>query len=228
MKQFKQILNLFNVQNQHLSQTNMTAPIITMIGTNSLLIENVYTLIEYEKNTIILKSDDYFITINGDNLSISFMYPNEMKLTGKINHIGFNNLYLVSKEVCMRHQQTKYIFGYTVLVVEGNGIEKVLQACIDQGYPIWDVARKEKSVYRITIFRQHVTYITNLLEIHGMTIIKVTNKGGLQFLQYIKQRKTLFIALFICTVLLFLLMNTAWKIQINGVSTHLEDKINTQ
>jgi len=91
MKQFKQILNLFNVQNQHLSQTNMTAPIITMIGTNSLLIENVYTLIEYEKNMIILKSDDYFITINGDNLSISFMYPNEMKLTGKINHIGFNN-----------------------------------------------------------------------------------------------------------------------------------------
>src|SRR5699024_3890896 len=124
--------------------------------------------------------------------------------------------------------QTKYIFGYTVLVVEGNGIEKVLQACIDQGYPIWDVTRKEKSVYRITIFRQHVTYITNLLENHGMTIIKVTNKGGLQFLQYIKQRKTLFIALFICTVLLFLLMNTAWKIQINGVSTHLEDKINTQ
>lgn len=38
-----------------------------------------------------LKSDDYFITINGDNLSISFMYPNEMKLTGEINHIGFNN-----------------------------------------------------------------------------------------------------------------------------------------
>ncbi|HLR73530.1 MAG TPA: YabP/YqfC family sporulation protein [Pseudogracilibacillus sp.] len=91
MKQLKQILNLFNIQNQHLSPSNITAPIITMIGTSSLLIENVYTLIEYEKNMIILKSDDYFITINGDNLSISFMYPNEMKLTGEINHIGFNN-----------------------------------------------------------------------------------------------------------------------------------------
>src|SRR5699024_7586309 len=124
MKQFKQILNLFNVQNQHLSQTNMTAPIITMICTNSLLIKNIYTLIEYHKNIIILKIDDYFITINGDILTISFMYPNEMKLTGNINYIVFNIQYLVSKEVCMRHQQTKYIFGYTVLVVMGNGIEK--------------------------------------------------------------------------------------------------------
>src|SRR5699024_12511394 len=48
------------------------------------------------------------------------------------------------------------------------------------------------------------------------------------FLQYVKQKKAVFISLFICTILLFLLMNTAWKIQINGVSTHLEDKIKTQ
>lgn len=85
------MLNLLNVQNQHLSQTNISAPIMTITGTSSLLIENVYTLIEYEKNIIILKSNDYFISISGDDLGISFMYPNEMKLTGKINHIAFNN-----------------------------------------------------------------------------------------------------------------------------------------
>lgn len=128
----------------------------------------------------------------------------------------------------MRHQQTKYIVGYTVLVVEGKGIESVLQACIDQGYSVWDVMKEDKLIYRITIFRKHATYITNLIEYHGMTILKVKHKGGLQFLQYVKQKKAVFISLFICTILLFLLMNTAWKIQINGVSTHLEDKIKTQ
>src|SRR5699024_9263970 len=59
-------------------------------------------------------------------------------------------------------------------------------------------------------------------------ILKVKHKGGLQFLQYVKQKKAVFISLFICTILLFLLLNTAWKIQINGVSTHLEDKIKIQ
>lgn len=128
----------------------------------------------------------------------------------------------------MRHQQTKYIVGYTVIVIEGDSIEKVLQACINNGYPVWDVIREGKSVHRISIYRQHVTYMTNLIEYHEMKISKIKNKGGFQFLHYIKRKRTLFIALFICTTLLFLLMNTAWKIEVNGVSTDLEDKIKTQ
>ena len=64
----------------------------------------------------------------------------------------------------MRHQQAKHIVGYTVLVLRGNNIEKVLQACIDNGYPVWDVVRESKLVYRMTIYRQHFTNIANLIE----------------------------------------------------------------
>src|SRR5699024_4832130 len=124
----------------------------------------------------------------------------------------------------MRHQQTKYIVGYTVLVVEGKGIESVLQVCMDQDYPVWDVMKEDKLIYRIIIYTKDSIYIFKLIEYHRITIIMMKHKIGLQFLQYVKQKKAVFICLFISTILLFLLMNTAWKIQINGVSTHLEDK----
>lgn len=91
MKQIKHLLNLFHVHKEHVSSVGLTnAPIITITATKSLLIENKYTLVEYEEKMIVLKSDYYFITINGEHLRISFMYPNEMKLIGNITHISFH------------------------------------------------------------------------------------------------------------------------------------------
>lgn len=92
MKQIKHLLTMFNNDEKPGSEIGLTtAPIITITATNSLLIENKYTLVEYKEKVIVLKSDHYYITINGEHLQISFMYPNEMKLVGNITHVSFHH-----------------------------------------------------------------------------------------------------------------------------------------
>ncbi len=89
MKRMSQLFQPFKRNEPYLTSTTLTLPIITITGTQSLLIENTYSLIEYEHNRIVLQSNEYTIAITGVNLSISFMYPNELMLTGSIEQVVF-------------------------------------------------------------------------------------------------------------------------------------------
>lgn len=89
MKHMKQLFHSLKTYEQHLPSNNLTLPTITITGTNSLLIENKYSLLEYQDNIIHLQGEAYTIIISGANLTISFMYPNEMKLKGDIKKIAF-------------------------------------------------------------------------------------------------------------------------------------------
>jgi len=124
----------------------------------------------------------------------------------------------------MKHNQAKYFVGYVTIIIKGKHIEEVLQAFIDLGYPIWDITLQDGACYA-TIYRHHFPYLERLVLNKKVTIDKVKSKGGTIFLQNIFQKKQWILSLFICIVLLFLLGNTAWKVEINGVSVHLEDEM---
>lgn len=91
MSRMKQLFQSLKIQGENLPSKTMTLPIMTITGTNTLLIENEYSLLEFSNETIKLKCDAYIIQIAGTDLMISMMYPDEMLLVGKISNITFHN-----------------------------------------------------------------------------------------------------------------------------------------
>jgi len=89
MNRMKHLFQLLKIDELNLPSKSISLPIITITGTNTLLIENDYSLLEYTKETIKLQCDVYTIQITGVNLMISLMYPDEMVLVGEISNITF-------------------------------------------------------------------------------------------------------------------------------------------
>ncbi len=89
MNRMKHLLQSLKIDELNLPSKSISLPIITITGTNTLLIENDYSLLEYTKETIKLQCDVYTIQITGVDLMISLMYPDEMLLVGEISNITF-------------------------------------------------------------------------------------------------------------------------------------------
>lgn len=67
-------------------------PILTAYGTSELTIENYRCILEYTGSTIRLLTKTCRIGIEGEHLKISYYSGEEMKITGKIHGISFQNL----------------------------------------------------------------------------------------------------------------------------------------
>lgn len=67
-------------------------PILTSYGTSELTIENYRCILEYTGSTIRLLSRTCRILVSGEHLKISYYSGEEMKITGKIQGISFQNL----------------------------------------------------------------------------------------------------------------------------------------
>lgn len=128
----------------------------------------------------------------------------------------------------MKHKQLKYIVGYTVLSIKGHAMEELVQSFIKEGYPIWDIMKKSQTTYQITLYRRHLPYMERMIKYYGMEFEILKTSGGLHFFQYFIQKKALIVALSICTIFIFAIVNTAWKVEVNGVSAPLEEKIKIQ
>lgn len=125
----------------------------------------------------------------------------------------------------MKHKQGKYIFSSLTITITGNNLEKVLQSFIQKGYPIWDVNKVSKTVCYAQIYEHHLHHLTVLATDYNMEIVAGKVRGGTSYLKKLFKKKEWIIAFIISGVFIFLLTQTAWKVEINGVSIHLEDKI---
>ncbi len=125
----------------------------------------------------------------------------------------------------MNHKQGKYVIGYMTIIIEGKHPEQLLQEFIDSGYPAWDIIFETKTTYRATIYLHHLRIIEQLASKKDLTIMKEKARGGATVFRGLLRRKELLISLLISAIVLFMLANTAWKVEIKGVSVHIEDRI---
>jgi len=125
----------------------------------------------------------------------------------------------------MNHKQGKYVIGYMTIKIEGKHPEQLLQEFIDSGYPAWDIIFETKTTYRATIYLHHFRIIEQLASKKDLIIMKEKARGGATFFRALLRRKELLISLLISAIVLFMLANTAWKVEIKGVSVHIEDRI---
>src|SRR5690625_1380451 len=125
----------------------------------------------------------------------------------------------------MKHQSGKYVIGYVTVIIKGKHPEQLFQSFMEGGYPVWDIIYENQTTYRASIYRHHLEILNKLASKSDMTIITEKEKGGGTVFLALLKRKELFIALFISAIVLFVLANTAWKVEIRGVSVHIEERI---
>lgn len=65
------------------------APILYIQGRTSLLLENYKKILEYTSSNIQIQTQLYSVSIEGDDLSISYYTKDEMKVNGIFRSISF-------------------------------------------------------------------------------------------------------------------------------------------
>ncbi|MDD3205611.1 MAG: YabP/YqfC family sporulation protein [Lachnospiraceae bacterium] len=65
------------------------ASIITVTGNQDIYIENYKGIIEYTSDTILIQGKKCQICIEGMNLSIDYYTDEDMKISGKVEHIHY-------------------------------------------------------------------------------------------------------------------------------------------
>lgn len=69
---------------------DLSLPLIMIYSNDVVAIEQFYNLLSFSRSKIILNCKIGTLEICGEQLSIQFMYPGEIKLQGHISHIQFH------------------------------------------------------------------------------------------------------------------------------------------
>lgn len=122
----------------------------------------------------------------------------------------------------MKNRWTIFFSGHVKIKIMGKGIERLLNECVRKDILIWDLVRHLDS---------SVTFYTDLKNVHN--IRRVIRKSGCKLsfigghgLPFLIKR-ALFnsgfvIGLFSCFVILFILSNMVWNIEIKGAKPETE------
>lgn len=125
----------------------------------------------------------------------------------------------------MRHQQGKYIVGYVTVQIKGRQPDQFIQSFVDLHFPIWNIKIISATTYEATIYLHHLDKMEELATTYNYMIESVKDGGILIKLKGVLARKDWILAGLFSVCFLFLIANTAWKVEITGVPTHLEDAI---
>jgi len=128
----------------------------------------------------------------------------------------------------MKPIQGSFISGYVKITVEGNSPELFFQSCINQNISVWDIKRGTKNKCSGYIKLEHVQLIKQINRDHRYKI-KFTEKRGIPFFfKHLSRKRELIVGLVIGFILMIILSNIIWKVEITGVPKDLEVKISEQ
>src|SRR5690625_1529868 len=128
----------------------------------------------------------------------------------------------------MKQIQGKNIVGFVTIQVKGKRPESFFQRCADENIPIWDVRKKSKRQCSGKVYLFHIQKVKNIAHEYSYEIEITDRRGYINFFTRIWRRKQIVISIIVCSCILFFISNIIWKIEINGVSTNIEEKVNEQ
>lgn len=109
-----------------------------------------------------------------------------------------------------------YILGYATISVEGYFIERFINICISKGIFLWNLKRKKSSFLFTNIAIKDFKKIRKIAKTTKCHV-KIKKKKGLPFLLNRYKKRKIFIGLLIVIMLvIFLLSNFVWNIEIIG------------
>lgn len=128
----------------------------------------------------------------------------------------------------MKHIQGSFLTGYVTIIIKGNLPERFYQLCLNHNVSVWNVKKVAKDQCQANISLQDINIVDKLLEQTDYDM-KVIHQKGVPFLyQRLIKRKEIMISLLLSVLLVVFLSNIIWKVNITGVSSDIEEKINKQ
>lgn len=128
----------------------------------------------------------------------------------------------------MKNIQGSFIVGYVTVLVIGDKPELFFQACIDRGIPVWDVKKTDEQTCTGNVHLKHLTVIRTIKRETNYKLKFIDKKGYPFLIRRFIRRKEIVIASILSLMLILYLSNILWKINVDGVSKEVEEKISSQ
>lgn len=118
-----------------------------------------------------------------------------------------------------------YIFGYLEIKVEGYFIEKFINNCLKSNICLWNIKRKRTTIMTCNIGVKDFKNIRKILK-KTKCRIKIEKKKGLPFtFNKYRKRKIFALLIFIILIIIAILSNFVWNIQIEGTEKISKDEL---
>ena len=118
-----------------------------------------------------------------------------------------------------------YILGYLEIKVEGYFIEKFINNCLKSNIFLWNIKRKRTTIMTCNIGVKDFKNIRKILK-QTKCRIKIEKKKGLQFtFNKYRKRKIFALLIFIILIIIAILSNFVWNIQIEGTEKISKDEL---
>ncbi len=118
-----------------------------------------------------------------------------------------------------------YIFGYLEIKVEGYFIEKFINNCLKSNIFLWNIKRKRTTIMTCNIGVKDFKNIRKILK-KTKCRIKIEKKKGLPFtFNKYRKRKIFALLIFIILIIIAILSNFVWNIQIEGTEKISKDEL---
>jgi len=128
----------------------------------------------------------------------------------------------------MQYHWTKWFNGFLVIVLKGKRIERLINIAVQRNIQIWNITRFDHERGRISIRLADFYRLRPLLKETGCRI-RIIGKHGFPFLlTKVKKRYTFFIGFVGFLVMLFLLSNVIWSIEVIGTEKISKTEILTE
>ncbi|RKD24004.1 sporulation protein YqfD [Ammoniphilus oxalaticus] len=124
----------------------------------------------------------------------------------------------------MQHQWLKWFQGYLIVILKGKRIERLINLSTQRRMQVWNISRFDNQRGRIAIRLADYYQLRPLLKETGCRA-RIISKHGLPFyFRKAKKRYAFFIGFVGFLVMLFLLSNVIWSIEIEGAENinHVE------
>ena len=118
-----------------------------------------------------------------------------------------------------------YILGYLEIKVEGYFIEKFINNCLKSNIFLWNIKRKRTTIMTCNIGVKDFKNIRKILKKTNCRI-KIEKKKGLPFtFNKYRKRKIFALLIFIILIIIAILSNFVWNIQIEGTEKISKDEL---
>ena len=118
-----------------------------------------------------------------------------------------------------------YILGYLEIKVEGYFIEKFINNCLKSNIFLWNIKRKRTNIMTCNIGVKDFKNIRKILKKTNCRI-KIEKKKGLPFtFNKYRKRKIFALLIFIILIIIAILSNFVWNIQIEGTEKISKDEL---
>lgn len=128
----------------------------------------------------------------------------------------------------MKHIQIPFVTGYLTISIKGHLPERFFQICIDHDIPVWQVKKISRHECQANIRLQDVAMVEDLLDLTDYELTVVQRRGIPVLFRSFISRKELVMSLIFSVLLLIGLSNIVWDIEITGVSTDIETRMEQQ